>query len=512
MSDQSKSGDQPIDDKLEKEITDALGDFSMMDLLDLKNEPTATVPETSHSDDPSLRNGVIVAVHGDDVFVDIGGKSQGIISLVHFDKPPKIGSTMEFTIEGLLRDEGLLKLSRKGAIEKADWQSLKKGLIVEGVVTGTNTGGLELKIANQKAFMPSSQIDFGHVENIGEYLNKKLKCQITDIDRRKKNIVVSRRAVLNAEREDARKVLLKELEVGQIREGKIRSIQKFGAFVDLGGLDGLIHISDLSYSHVDNADDIVKIGETLQVKILKVDIENGRIALGLKQVHPDPWVLAENKYVQGSQVTGRITRIADFGAFVELEPGIEALLPIGELSWQRVKTVDEVVQMDQVISAVVLNTDFKRQRIGISLKKLQNDPWESAALNYMPDSIVTGCITRTMDFGAFLLLEPGIEGLIHISELREERTDIVDKVVKVGQEVKVKVLSVDPAQRRISLSIKALTEKNGRSEGNASRSDVKKYITSKKDGPASSSLMGGTESLLGKWGDPNKGGLKGGIG
>ncbi len=503
-------------DQIDREVEQALGDLSVSDLLGDPQAPVSDAPTMQPAASTSgsrgaakMTRGKIVAIHEDDVFVDVGGKSQGIINRDQFDSPPEIGQEMDFAIESLLGDEGLLRLSRKAAVEKATWDQLTRGMVIEARVTGSNTGGLELKVAGQRAFMPASQIDFAHVENLNAYLNQKLRVMIIDLNRKKKNIVVSRRAVLEQEQLQNRMELLKTIEVGQVREGTVRNIQKFGAFVDLGGLDGLVHVSDMAWSHVKDPNEEVKVGQKVRVQVLKIDEEGKRISLGMKQVAPNPWDAVDTKYPAGAQVSGTVTKLTNFGAFVELEPGVEALIPMTELGWGRVNRADEVVQKGQSVMAVVLRCEPDKQRIALSLKQLQDDPWSSIAERFVEDAEITGKVTRTTDFGAFVEIEPGIEGLVHISQLSDRRVEKVTDVVREGQEVTARVVSVDPDQHRIGLSMRPPREetdaKSDRRTGKVGRQEMKKYLSREGETRA-------VESLMGKWGDPNRGGLKGGIG
>lgn len=515
MTDQQNTP-ETADQSLEKEIAEALGDFSVMDMVD-QDQPEAPAAAVAPGD-PQMAKGKIVAIHDDDVFVDLGGKSQGVVPLTQFKEPPELGSEMEFVVEGVLGDEGLVKLSRQGAVEKATWQSLERGMVVEAVVTGSNTGGLELKIAGQRAFMPASQIDLARVEKFNDWLGQKVKCQVIELNRRQKKIVLSRRAVLEAETQAAREALLAQLAEGQELEGTVRNIRDYGAFVDIGGIDGLVHVSDMSYERNAKASDLVKVGDTVRVKVLKIEDEGKRISLGMKQVGPNPWDLVEHKYPPGSTVTGTVSKLTSFGAFVALEPGVEGLIPMAELSWDRVARPSQVVQTNQAVTAKVLDVDAERQRISLSLKQLAEDPWLSVEAEFAPDAVVEGTVTRTAEFGAFVELKPGVEGMIHISELSDRRVNTVEDAVKEGQTVQVKVLAVDMEKRRIGLSIRALIAKpesggdsgGGQRGGKASRDDMKKYVvkeTDRKKASGGDSLA----SLMDKFGDGG-GGLKGGLG
>jgi small subunit ribosomal protein S1 len=506
----SPAPDAP-DQDLEKEIADALGDFSVMDMVE---DPT---PETAsgaplQAGDHAMAKGSIVAIHDDDVFVDLGGKSQGIVPLTQFEQKPELGAEMEFVVEGVLGDEGLIKLSRQGAVEKATWQTLERGMTIEAMVTGSNTGGLELKVAGQRAFMPASQIDLNRIEQFNEFLGKKVKCKVIELDRRGKKIVVSRRAVMEEEQAAEREKVLAEIQVGDVREGTVRSLQQYGAFVDLGGIDGLVHVSDLSWERVGKPEEVVKVGQKVRVKVLKIEGDGQRISLGMKQVGPNPWDTVEQKYVPGTQASGRVAKLANFGVFVELEPGVEGLIPMGELSWDRVGKASSIVEVNQMVTVKVLDVDIARQRISLSLKQLSDDPWTSAEGEFAVDTIIEGKVTKTTDFGAFVELAPGIEGMIHISELSDRRVGVVEEVVKAGQDVKVKVISFDPGKRRIGLSIKALTEKPGEARGGrggkASRDDLRKYSVKDTKKATTGESLG---ALMDKFGGGD-GGLKGGIG
>lgn len=542
-----------VDPQLEKEVADALGDASVEELMDTDATappPPAPSPEGSdpadpsaapgtpadapaQSSDPDLHNGTIVAINGDDVLVDVGRKHQGLVSISQFEAPPpKVGDNFEFIVEGLIESEGLLRLTRRGAISKVPWEKLEKDMTVEAQVTGFNTGGLELKVSGHRAFMPASQVEIHHVDDLVPFLNHKLVCKVIDIDRRGRNIILSHRAVLEEEQLRERDQVLGQIEVDQIREGTVRNLQEFGAFVDLGGgIDGLIHISDLSYTRIDHPSEIVQPGQKIQVKILKIDTAKQRISLGFKQVQPDPWEGVGSKYAPGTEITGRVTRLARFGAFVELEQGIEGLIPAGEISWSHFHRIEDVVQQNQTVHVAVLNVDVKRRRIGLSLKQTQSDPWSEADRKYLPDTVVTGTITRCTNFGAFVQLEPGVEGLIHISQLADHRVDQVEDIVKPGDEVTVKVMDLDPDQRRIGLSIRALVESaqveaelsqersgkprdrrsrgDGKSRGpEGTHTDVRKYVVDDdREAKAGESM----KSLLDKLGEDGSG-LKGGIG
>ncbi|HOQ87443.1 MAG TPA: S1 RNA-binding domain-containing protein, partial [Phycisphaerae bacterium] len=331
---------------------------------------------------------------------------------------------------------------------------------VEGRVTGHNKGGLELDIDGIRGFMPISQIElFRADDNLAPYVNQRLKCEVVDIRRDERSVVVSRKAVLQREAEQAKREKFESLQEGMVVTGTVRTIMPYGAFVDIGGVDGLLHVGDMSYTRVNDPKDVVKEGQKLQVMILKIDRETRKIGLGLKQVMPDPWSDVEMKYPPGSRVSGRITRLEGFGAFAELEPGVEGLIPISEMTYERrISHPRDVVKEGDVVHLAVLTVDPAKRRISLSIKQAGVDPWQGASVRWPAESTVEGVVKRVAEFGAFVELTPGVEGLIHISELSDERVRRVEDVVKIGQTVKAKVLEVDEGRRRMSLSIRALKE------------------------------------------------------
>ncbi len=442
-------------DDLQRELEEALGSMNVGSLMEA-DEPVAA-PTT-----PGVKRGCVVSIQKNDIFVDMGGKSQGILPAEQFeDEPlPREGDWIEVIIEGYDAAEGLLKLSRKGAVTAASWQNMEEGQIVEGRVTGHNKGGLELDIDGIRAFMPISQIElFRADDNLAPYDGQRLKCEVIDVRRDERSIVVSRKAVLQREAEETKRQAFEALQPGDLVTGTVRTIMPYGAFVDIGGVDGLLHVGDMAYSRVNDPKDVVKEGQKIQVKILKIDRDTRKIGLGLKQVMPDPWSDVEQKYTPGMLVAGRITRLEGFGAFAELEPGVEGLIPIGEMTYERrIGHPREVVKEGDVVHLAVLSVDPVKRRISLSIKQAGADPWQGASVRWPADSTVEGVVKRVAEFGAFVELTPGVEGLVHISELSGDRIRRVEDVVKVGETVKAKVLEVDEERRRMSLSIRALKE------------------------------------------------------
>jgi small subunit ribosomal protein S1 len=301
-------------------------------------------------------------------------------------------------------------------------------------------------------------VDIGHVKDISIFLGQALRSEIIELDRRNRNVLLSHKRVAEREQYERKDKLLAELAEGQIRKGKVGNLAEFGAFVDLGGVDGLIHISDLSYKQVEKVSDVITPGQEVEVKVLKVDRKRGRIGLGLKQVKPDPWTDVEQKYPVGTQVTVRVLRLERFGAIVEVEEGVEGLVHVTELSWRRIGKPSAVLEVGQMAKAVVIRVEPKEHRIRLSIKQVEADPWSEVPETFAKHSTHTGKVTKCEKFGAFVELAPGVEGLVHISELSDQRVKKCEDVVQPGEEVQVRVLDVDTESRRISLSIKALKE------------------------------------------------------
>lgn len=445
------------DPSLDSEVEAALGGMSMDQILAQSPQPQ----ESSQQSDAAAgntRKGKVIRIGADEVFIDLGGKSQAMAPLVQFTEV-KVGDEFEFTVDHFDTRQGVLLVNRKGVItSNASWDNLDVGSIVEGMVTGMNKGGLELEIKGMRAFMPAGQVDLYFQKDISTFLGQKILAEVTQLDREKRNLVVSRRRILEREKEEHRQKTLAELAEGQLRRGVVRSVTDFGAFVDLGGVDGLIHVSEMSHRRGRKPSEFVKVGDLVEAKVIKMDPQTGKISLSLKQASADPWVGADTKYAVGTPVTGRVTRIEPFGVFIEVEEGLEGLLPVSEMSWQRIRHPSDLVKVGDTIKLVVISLDPEARKLSFSLKQAGPNPWATAKEKYPLDSVVTGNVTRLVDFGAFVELEPGLEGLVHISELAGHRVKTVGDVVKAGQEIKARVMEVDPNARRISLSIRRATE------------------------------------------------------
>ncbi|MFA6134147.1 MAG: S1 RNA-binding domain-containing protein [Phycisphaerae bacterium] len=439
-----------LDAELQRELDEALGGMSVEDLMDSEQAGSSTATK-------GVRRGRVVAIHKEDIFVEMGGKSQGILpaSQFHEQPLPNVGDMIEVTIEGYDANEGLLMLSREGAVQAAAWETLQEGQLVEGRVTGFNKGGLEVSINGIHAFMPISQIELFRVEDLSPYVNQRMQCTVTEVDPAEQRVILSRRNLLELEAQEKREQAWTTLSEGKVVVGKVKTIMPYGAFVDIGGVDGLLHVRDMAHGRVEDPKTIVSEGQQIEVMILKVDREARRIGLGLKQTLADPWKDADAKWTEESIVSGRITRLAEFGAFVELEEGVEGLIPIGEMTFERrIHHPSEIVKEGDIVKVRVLAVDMARKRISLSLKRAGDDPWTGASSRWPVNSLVTGVVKRLTDFGAFIELTPGVEGMAHISELSDGHVKSVSDAVQEGQSVQAKVISVDEDRRRIALSIK----------------------------------------------------------
>ena len=462
---------------LDQEVAEALGGQSIEDLVGDTSDQTdaLTAAEPSQSDAQTaeessgdggktihheMRRGRISAIRGDDVFVDLSGdKMQGLVPLTQFDRPPRVGSIMDFVVERVEQEQGLVHLSREGAISRATWEQLQRGAVVEARVIATNKGGLDLEmVGGIRAFMPASQVDLRHIDNFDRFVGERVEAVVQEIDRKSKRVVLSRREQLVKQREQAKEKALQTIELEQVLDGTVSSVVEFGAFVDLGGVDGLVHVSDMSYQHIKKPSDVVKVGDKVRVKVLKIDADKGRIGLGMKQVEPDPWDSAATDIQAGENISGRVVRTANFGAFIEISPGVEGLLPLSEMSWKRIGKAEDVCKEGDIVQVQVINFDPANHKITLSLKQAQGDPWADITTRYPKQGLVTGKVISTTDFGAFVEIETGIEGLVHISELSDRRVGQVTDVLNVGDEKEFRIIDVDAKQRRIKLSLKQVAE------------------------------------------------------
>jgi small subunit ribosomal protein S1 len=567
--------------ELERELLESLGRPSHEAISEL-------IINTQEFEPNKIISGKIINVLDDEVWIDVGYKSEGVVPLNEWydeglDKvvPPKAGDEIKVLLDAVEDDMGVIVLSYRKAKRQEEWEKVikehKQGDVVTGMVTRKIKGGLLVNIG-VNVFLPASQVDIRRPSDIGDYIGKEIRCKIIKIDEARRNIVVSRRQLIEDEREQKKKKLLSEIAPQQIRKGIVKNIAEFGAFVDLGGIDGLLHITDMSWGRVQHPSDVVHIDQELEVYIISVDKEKEKIALGLKQKSPSPWQDVDKKYPVGSRHTGEVVNVMTYGAFVKLEPGIEGLVHISEMSWtkrinhpnemvsigdkievqvlninkdkqeislgmkqvlpnpwdkvaerypvgtvisgtvrnltnygafveieegidgllhvsdmswvRKVAHPSEVVQKGDKVKCVILNVDQERKRVALGLKQLASDPWETDIPGrYHPGQVVTGKVTKLTNFGVFVELEPGLEGLLHISELADHKVESPEDVVKVGDPIEVKVLRVDAAERKIGLSRKrAQWQKDGEEgeEGEAAE------VESTTSGTGKRELKGGT--------------------
>lgn len=424
---------------------------------ELEKKVEALVPGT-------IVKGKIVTQLGNDVIVELGLKSEGIVDAGEFDDPGEIvpGKEIEVLLEEMDAESGIL-LSKRKADRIRGWErvisSNKEGDVVKGMVTRRIKGGLLVDIG-VPVFLPASQVDIRKPGDISRFIGQEIECKILKIDTENHNIVVSRRKLIEEDRQASKERILREIEVGQIRKGIVKNIADFGVFVDLGGLDGLLHISDLSWGRISHPSELVQLDQEIECMVIGVDRENEKISLGLKQKQPSPWESAEQRYPVGKRVKGTIVNIMNYGAFVRLEEGIEGLIHISEMSWtKRIAHPGDILTLGQEVEVMVLDVNKEKQEISLGLKQLETNPWTIAGQKYPVGTIVTTKVTSLTNYGAFVEIEPGIDGLIHISDLSwTKKYNHPGEALQKGQEVKCVVLEVDEEKHRVSLGVKQLTE------------------------------------------------------
>jgi small subunit ribosomal protein S1 len=523
-----------------------------------------------------ILRGTVIEITPDHVTVDVGYKSEGQIPMQEFLKrnrkvDVKVGDQIEVLIEKKDSEEGLLILSKEKADKVTIWRevsrSCRESEVMEGEVVSKVKGGLSVDIGGVYAFLPGSQIDLKPVRNLDSLIGQRLKFKVIKFNRKRNNIVLSRRTLLEEERKQLRDETLKNLKEGEIVEGTVKNLTDYGAFVDLGGIDGLLHITDIAWGRIGHPSEKVSVGDQIRVKVLHYDREKEKVSLGLKQALPDPWEFVEKRYPVGTRMKGRVVNITDYGVFVELEEGVEGLVHISELSWSKkmkhpskvvhigdavevmvldcdptkrrislgmkqtepnpwalieekypvgtkvtgkVKTItdfgifigfeegvdglvhvsemswtkkikhpSDLYKKGQEVEAVVLNIDPRNERFSLGIKQLMPDPWKDVARRYRRGEVVMGKVTNVTDFGAFIELEEGIEGLVHVSEISREKVERPSDVLKVGDTASAVVLHIDPHERRIGLSMKGVAEK-------VEKAEIEKYISNQ--GPPASTL------------------------
>jgi len=409
--------------------------------------------------------GVIIEVRPKEVLVDIGYKSEGVVAGNEFDdiKLVKVGDQVDVLIEKLEDKEGMVILSKEKAEFKQNWDKIlticNEGGTIEGKVKAVVKGGLLVNIGVE-AFLPASQIDIIPPKNLGLFVGNSYQFKVVKINQDRQNIVLSRRELIEQERTERRTRLLTEMVPGDIRKGTVKNITDFGAFIDLNGLDGLLHITDMSWGRIGHPSELLKVGQEIDVVVLDINREKERVSLGLKQKLANPWDTIENKYPVGGKVKGKVVNLVPYGAFVELEPGVEGLVHVTELSWtKRIAKPADVLKQDQEVEAVVLGINRNEQKISLGIRQLETNPWDKAVEKYPPGTKVKGKIRNLTSYGAFLELEDGLDGMIHVSDVSWTRKiNHPSEVLKKGDDVEAIVLEIDKANQRISLGVKQLLE------------------------------------------------------
>lgn len=469
MVDRNLIRDFSIDDK---ELELMLGE-SLTELGETTEELDEIYNQTAQNFEINeVLTGTVIRVEDGEVLVDIGYKSEGIVPAGEWSDEgdlPKPGVEVEVLLEDVEDEYGLILLSKKKADRIRDWERViaehNEGDIIKGQVKRKIKGGLLVNIGAKEGehsgvnvFLPASQVDIRRPQDIGEYVDNEIECVILKIDEQRRNIVVSRRKLIEDQRAEVQSKLLENLEVGQLREGTVKNIADFGAFVDLGGIDGLLHITDMSWGRIDHPTQMVQIDDKIEVMILNIDYEKRKIALGLKQKQASPWENVETKYAVGARVKGEVVNVMSYGAFVKLEDGIEGLVHISEMSWtKRISHPNELVSIGSEVEVVVLGINTEKQEISLGMKQTQQNPWENISDKYPIGKKVTGTVRNLTNYGAFIELEEGVDGLLHVSDMSWTRKiSHASEMLKKGDEIECQIISVDSERKRIALGLKQM--------------------------------------------------------
>ncbi|HET6670651.1 MAG TPA: 30S ribosomal protein S1 [Pyrinomonadaceae bacterium] len=436
------------------------GDMDFGKLLDQFEQEQATLQEGE------VVRGTVVGISERGVVIDFGYKSEGLVNPAEFTEngviSVKPGDEVEVLVKSMETADGLPILSRADAVRMKAWDDLEKayqeGTTVKGRVMERIKGGLRIDIDGIGAFLPGSQVDVRPVRNLDSLRNQEIEAKVIKLNRKRSNVVLSRKAVIENENAGRKDQTLQHIEEDIIVEGQIKNLTDYGAFVDLGGVDGLLHVTDMSWGRLQSPNELFKVGDNIQVKVLKFDRERERVSLGYKQLQPDPWSSVEERFPVGTRVNGRIASVADYGAFVELESGVEGLVHVSEMSWsKRVKHPSKIVNPGDNVEVEVLSVDPKARRISLGMKQIQDNPWQTLNDRYQVGSRVHGRVRNLTDFGAFIEIEDGVDGLVHVSDISwSRRIKHPSEVLKKGQEIDAIITSIDVENRRLSLSIKDL--------------------------------------------------------
>jgi small subunit ribosomal protein S1 len=417
---------------------------------------------TSEFEEGEVVRGRVGHVGNSEVLVDVGYKSEGAIPIEEFHRQgtlPKVGEEIEVYLEAKEDSEGLIVLSKDKADKIKVWdaitQAYEKGAPVEGRVVEVVKGGLAVDVG-VKAFLPGSQVDLRPVKNLGSMVGQTIRSKVIKLNRRRGNVVLSRRSVLEEEREEKKKHTLQVLAEGMVLTGTVKNITDYGAFIDLGGIDGLLHVTDMSWGRVGHPSEIFQVGDQVEVVVLHFDRETGRVSLGYKQKSSDPWERVEKTYAAGTKTRGKVVSLTNYGAFIELEPGVEGLVHVSEMSWTRsVRHPSKLVNVGDEVEVIVLDVNRAAKRISLGMKQVEPDPWATIEERYRPGARVVGRVRNLTDFGAFIELEPGVDGLLHISDMSWTRNvGHPSEILKKGQELETQILNLDRENKRISLGLK----------------------------------------------------------
>jgi small subunit ribosomal protein S1 len=463
QSDAAQAGADKTGDSSSEQAGDAEsggGDFSAL-LENYEKESAASKQEGE------IVRGMVVGISDQYVLVDIGYKSEGVVAREEFvdrqgNLTVKRGDEVDVLIKSLENQEGYAILSRAAAMQQQSWERLRRAHQTHETITGRVVerikGGLKVDLEGVPAFLPGSQIDVRPVRNLETFMNQEIEVRVIKLNRKRGNVVVSRKAVLEESSSKKKGETLANIEESVVLEGTVKNITDYGAFIDLGGIDGLLHIIDMSWGRIQSPSDIIKVGDQVQVKVLKFDREKERISLGYKQLMPDPWQSVAERFPKGAHVRGKVVSLTDYGAFIEIEPGVEGLVHVTEMTWsKRLKHPSKILSIGQEVEAVVLEVDSHNRRISLGLKQVTEDPWETLPARYHTGSRVTGKVRSLTDFGAFVEIEDGIDGLVHVSDISwTKRIKHPSDVLKKGQQVDAVITNIDVEGRRLSLSIKDL--------------------------------------------------------
>ena len=409
------------------------------------------------------KEGIVISISSDSVFLDIGFKIEGVLSRGEFENNAQgitVGDRFPVSVKGR-NEEGYYALSRLKIAQPTDWSSLEEAYAQKAAITGTVTsivkGGLTVDVG-VRAFMPASRSGTRDAADLEKLVGQEITCRIVKLDAVEEDVVVDRRVILEEQARQLQQKRYAEVREGEIVSGLVRSLTSYGAFIDLGGFDGLLHVSDIAWSRVNNPEEVLTVGQRLQVKVLKTDADSRRISLGLKQLQPQPWDSATDRYRLGQRVNGTVKRLTDFGAFVEVEPGIEGLIHVSEMSWvNKVRKPADLLKLDDTVEAVILSISPAERRLSLGLKQALGDPWAVVPQKFPAGSVIEGPVKRLTKFGAFVQLAEGIEGLVHISEISaEKRINHPQDALKTGQIVRAQVIDIDSEKRQIKLSMKQL--------------------------------------------------------